>query len=219
LELLQHSWRQGTFFSYRKGFDSMDLAFAAGRAELAQWILSIKSNLQSTSGNTTGGLESAVRICYETLLYIEHCPYNAEQILTFENFYQLCEWISLSDLSEAESITTTNLTHKNTSKFVYYMRHPRCLCSLKLASTQNVLSINGKSSPDSSASEQLTTAISLCSRNARIGDVVAVVRGCCHPLLLRPVHDRYELIMETYVYGFMKGEALERFPEVEIELV
>lgn len=50
--------------------------------------------------------------------------------------------------------------------------------------------------------------------------MVAVVRGCMHPLLLRKVDEgRLEIVGELYVYGFMKGQALKSILEVEIELV
>ncbi|KAF2116466.1 heterokaryon incompatibility protein-domain-containing protein [Lophiotrema nucula] len=41
---------------------------------------------------------------------------------------------------------------------------------------------------------------------ARQGDVVAVVFGCGHPLLLKPMGDRFQIVSECYVQGLMRGE-------------
>jgi hypothetical protein len=59
----------------------------------------------------------------------------------------------------------------------------------------------------------------ICWCNSRIGDVVAIIRGCFSPLVLHPVDGRYEIVGEIYVPGFMMGLATEVFEEVEIELV
>jgi hypothetical protein len=59
----------------------------------------------------------------------------------------------------------------------------------------------------------------ISSSNSRIGDVVVVIRGCMHPLILRPVEGRHEIFGEIYVPGFMQGLATKMFKEVEIELV
>lgn len=59
----------------------------------------------------------------------------------------------------------------------------------------------------------------LCTPWAEVGDTVVVIPGCRHPVLLRKVGKRYELIDEIYVHGFMRGEAIGKFTEVEVELV
>jgi hypothetical protein len=53
--------------------------------------------------------------------------------------------------------------------------------------------------------------IGLCSRNARIGDIATVVRGCKSSLFfsLRRVAGRFEIIGDMYVYGFMERQAVE----------
>jgi hypothetical protein len=58
----------------------------------------------------------------------------------------------------------------------------------------------------------------LCTPWAEVGDTVVVIPGCRHPVLLRKVGKRYELIDEIYVHGFMRGEAIGKFTEVEVEL-
>lgn len=63
------------------------------------------------------------------------------------------------------------------------------------------------------------TTVSLCSSTSELGDVAVVFRGCKLPMLLRQVGKRYQVVGPMYVYGFMKGEAVTRFPDVEIELV
>jgi hypothetical protein len=59
----------------------------------------------------------------------------------------------------------------------------------------------------------------LCTPWAEVGDTVLVIPGCRHPVLLRQVGERYELIDEIYVHGFMRGEAIGKFSEIEVELI
>jgi hypothetical protein len=44
--------------------------------------------------------------------------------------------------------------------------------------------------------------------HARIGDLVAIVFGCSTPLIIRPREERFIVVGEAYVQGFMNGEAL-----------
>ena len=40
------------------------------------------------------------------------------------------------------------------------------------------------------------------------GDLVCVIFGCPHPLLMRKEKDHYLLVGEVYVYGMMRGEMI-----------
>ena len=42
----------------------------------------------------------------------------------------------------------------------------------------------------------------------RVGDVICVVFGCSVPLVVRPLEERWQVVGEAYVQGFMDGEAL-----------
>jgi hypothetical protein len=46
------------------------------------------------------------------------------------------------------------------------------------------------------------------SKALRVGDKIAIVYGCSTPLVIRPKEDKFEVVGEAYVQGFMDGEAL-----------
>lgn len=52
--------------------------------------------------------------------------------------------------------------------------------------------------------------IGICPRNMQRGDVVAIVRGCRVPVLLRGQGQYFRLVGPAYVSGIMQGEALSR---------
>jgi Heterokaryon incompatibility protein (HET) len=201
--------------SIEENFDTMRLARSAIRPELTQWLHFAKSNFRQTNNPSNKLLKRHVGIVYDILIYPEVIQDGtAEDCLPFEGFRRLCEQVSACEDEECED--NEDLMHHHISNILWAMRKLRQLCSIELASSDDGPSY--QNSPISAVKES-ATAIGLCSRNARVGDIVTVVRGCMHPLLLRPVSGRYELIGEIYVYGFMNGEALERFEEVEIEFV
>lgn len=48
-----------------------------------------------------------------------------------------------------------------------------------------------------------------CEMNqARVGDLVAIIHGCSTPLVIRPCGDKFQVVGEAYVEGFMDGEAM-----------
>jgi len=53
---------------------------------------------------------------------------------------------------------------------------------------------------------------------ARIGDLVAVVFGCSTPLIIRPREEKFVIVSEAYVQGFMNGEALRLIDGDKCEL-
>jgi hypothetical protein len=130
-------------------------------------------------------MKFSVSASYGTLF--RSCEYKAfaEEPLPFEKFQRLCNQLSLSD---TEYAAIKDLTHENILYLVYYLRHQWQLYSIDLASPKYRPSLGGTSRPP----EELSMAIGLCSRNARAGDVVTVVRGCRHPLLLKRVRERFE---------------------------
>jgi hypothetical protein len=42
----------------------------------------------------------------------------------------------------------------------------------------------------------------------RVGDLIAIIYGCSTPLVIRPCGDKFQIVGEAYVEGFMDGEAI-----------
>jgi len=61
--------------------------------------------------------------------------------------------------------------------------------------------------------------VGMCLPSAQLNDVVAVVGGCRHPILLRPKGEYYELVGEMFVHGVMNGEAVGKIPKVQVRLI
>jgi hypothetical protein len=47
------------------------------------------------------------------------------------------------------------------------------------------------------------------THEVEVGDKIAIVFGCSTPLVIRPKRDKFEVLGEAYVQGFMDGEALD----------
>lgn len=56
----------------------------------------------------------------------------------------------------------------------------------------------------------------LCQKDARKGDVVAVLTGGSVPFILRPNGGHYTLVGDAYIQGFMDGEAMPGLKDLEI---
>jgi hypothetical protein len=50
------------------------------------------------------------------------------------------------------------------------------------------------------------------------GDLICIIFGCSVPLAIRPMNERFLVIGEAYVEGFMSGEALELIESVKSEV-
>ncbi|MAD87405.1 MAG: hypothetical protein CL912_30980 [Deltaproteobacteria bacterium] len=46
------------------------------------------------------------------------------------------------------------------------------------------------------------------TKEMKVGDKIAIIFGCSTPLVIRPVGDKFMVVGEAYVQGFMDGEAL-----------
>lgn len=44
--------------------------------------------------------------------------------------------------------------------------------------------------------------------HTRVGDLIAIIFGCSTPLVLRPNGNKYVIVGEAYVEGFMDGEGI-----------
>ena len=47
------------------------------------------------------------------------------------------------------------------------------------------------------------------TNQARIGDLIAIIYGCSTPLVIRRCGDKFQVVGEAYVEGFMDGEAMD----------
>jgi hypothetical protein len=65
----------------------------------------------------------------------------------------------------------------------------------------------------------LQRALGNFHKDAKVGDTVAIVLGCEHPVLLHKKGDKYELTHGLYLYGYMHGEPIGKYKEVDIELI
>lgn len=55
-----------------------------------------------------------------------------------------------------------------------------------------------------------TGHVGMAPATIELTDKICIVIGCSMPVVLRPVeNERYEVVGECYVDGFMKGEAME----------
>jgi hypothetical protein len=100
---------------------------------------------------------------------------------SFEKSSRLCDTLSLV---ESEDVAGGDLTRNNILHCVYSMRHQRHFCAIELTSPRN---------QESYCLELETSdaAIGICSRNARIGDIVTVVRdarGRCFEPVAEPYY-------------------------------
>ncbi|KAF2629366.1 hypothetical protein BU25DRAFT_409267 [Macroventuria anomochaeta] len=54
-----------------------------------------------------------------------------------------------------------------------------------------------------------TGFLGLAPDEVKIGDTVAILLGCNHPVVLRPHEDGFKYVGECYIHGLMDGEAVE----------
>lgn len=66
----------------------------------------------------------------------------------------------------------------------------------------------------------LSQTFGICRVQAKVGDIVSVIRGCDFPLLLRKdeVSQHYRIVGAAYVHGIMNGEVLGKLPETKITI-
>lgn len=208
----------GNVTSFRQ---SMPLFITSGKAVLVQRLHFINWNLNSLEptawpipDSTVKLSRSAVRAFYEALLYTSYGTGSVERSWPLEGFIALCDSLYHSQVEQGpaeDSDALRNLIHP--------LKYQPQQCSITIADSQN----NGPTSVETYPAQQngivQRTTVGLCSPKSELGDIVVVARGCSYPLLLRQVGDKYQLIGEMYVYGFMEGEAVARFPEIEVELI
>ncbi|KAH7355364.1 heterokaryon incompatibility protein-domain-containing protein [Rhexocercosporidium sp. MPI-PUGE-AT-0058] len=60
--------------------------------------------------------------------------------------------------------------------------------------------------------------VGMAPESALEGDVVCILLGCPHTMILRKVHEHYIVVGEAYVDGYMYGEGIEMLKRRELEL-
>ena len=210
------------------GYDALeydDMAVVAGRVEMSRWIHFITSN--SEGGLSTDLSRKHAKWLYGVLFYVANGPKTAKRLLSFKKFRRLCDTLPLSDSeSEVEAVEDI-LTSDEIWHWVSSMTRRQQLCSIKLDPLpktdedgwSTVGENSGDEKPSRTPAERPQRTVGVCSRNAKIGDVVSIVKGCRHPLLLRPRGEKYEIVGDMYVHAYMDGYDLDMFHEVDIELV
>jgi len=189
--------------------------FETCRKEVTSWLAFITSNLRPAN-NPADSAESCMETAYCILFEAERFAGEKDDYLPFWKFLQLCEQRSL-DRPEDDRGKDYRPTFQDVSIVVSAMRRKRRLCAIQLAPSVDVNTDQGSLDSEIETGDT-TIGVCFCS-SAQVDDVVAVIVGCRNPLLLRRENERFQVIGNMYVPGLTHGEALERFAEVEIELV
>jgi hypothetical protein len=127
-------------------------------------------------------------------------------------FIKYCTWMVTRDEREFNSRWTT---------FQLEALHMATSNHLRLFSVEIQQPINPTQSSDQSISSRNSRkSIGRGDLSfAKDGDMVAIVHGCKLPILLRKEDHGYRVLSGLYVNGFMHGEAIGQFPEVDIDLI
>ncbi|PMD13545.1 HET-domain-containing protein [Hyaloscypha hepaticicola] len=191
------------------------IIFEMCRNELSSWLGFITSNLRPAN-NPAKSVDSCMKTAWRNLFSAETFVGEEEDRLPFWKFVGFFDQRPL-DLPEGDRKKEYRPTFQDISMVVSAMRRKRHLCAIQLAPSIDVNMDQG--SLDLKIEKEDTT-IGVCyCKNAKVDDVVAVIVGCRNPLLLRRKNERFQVIGNMWVLGFMHGEALKKFEEVEIELV
>jgi hypothetical protein len=194
--------------TYKAGFETC-------RQELSSWLAFITSNLRPAN-NPAESVDSCMETAYHNLFDAQKLIGEKDDRLPFWKFVKLCEQRPLDRPNDDREIEYPP-TIQEISFMVSAMRRKRHLCAIQLEPSIDVNTDQG--SLDSKIeTEDTTIGVCFCS-SAQVDDVVAVIVGCSNPLLLRRENERFQVIGNMWVPGFMHGQALKRFEEAEIELV
>jgi hypothetical protein len=60
--------------------------------------------------------------------------------------------------------------------------------------------------------------IGIATQEVIEGDIICIPLGCYHPIILRRVEDHYINLGETFVDGYMYGEAMDLLERGELKL-
>jgi len=151
---------------------------------------------------------------YTTLIRTTYRSSLCRSLWSSGNFRAFCTslYISLEDANarNAERMIASKLSDL-LDKLIL-----RRLCRITLQDGQPAAT--HKTQPSKHSLIRPPCTAGLCTASSMRGDIVVVLRGCSHPLILRRIGEYYKLIDEVYVSGFMDGEATARFAEVDIHL-
>jgi hypothetical protein len=187
--------------------------FETCRKELSSWLAFITSNLRPAN-NPADSVDSCMKSAWHNLFDAELSK--KDDCLPFRKFVRLFEQRPLDRPDDDREIEYLP-TKKETSIMVSFMWRKRHLCVIQLAPSVDVNTDQGSLDLEIKTGDT-TIGVCFCS-SAQVDDVVAVIVGCRNPLLLRRENKRFQVIGNLWVPGFMHGQALKKFEEVEIELV
>ena len=189
--------------------------FETCRKELSAWLAFITSNLRPAN-NPAESVDSCMKLAYRNLFDAEQMIGEKHNRQPFRDFVRLFEQRPLDRPDDGREIEYRP-TFQEISILASAMWRKRRLCAIQLEPSMDFKAEQG--SLDSKIeTEDTTIGVCFCS-SAQVDDVVAVIVGCSNPLLLRRKNERFQVIGNMWVPGFMHGQALKKFNEVEIELV
>jgi hypothetical protein len=161
--------------------------------------------------------DAALEALYNALVRTARTKELASTIWSFSKFRTYFEQIrDGDDLSPESRSPIAGLGELSNVASLLDLITWKRLCSIQCHSAQSMGPLD---SEDESLCIHQSRTVGLCPDNANEGDVITVIRGCKYPLVLRRDEKGYMIVNHAYVYGFMNGEVLGRFPEVDIDLV
>jgi hypothetical protein len=187
------------------------LNFAISSLQLAAKPNSTLSSISSDTITTTVS-ENTIKMFYETIVYSYHGKEESRSIWPFHKFLTFCYRLHLRSMTQTPN-DDIEWSEQDTCKLLQALDHEKWLFSVTVLCPM----ASNTGSKNLAASSRIVTGHR--PRNARIGDVTAVVRGCKQPVLLRKGGLEYELIRAIYIYEFMDEKAIEIFSQIDIELV
>jgi hypothetical protein len=186
------------------------LNFAISSLQLAAEPNNISSSISSDIIKTNLS-ENTIKMFYETILYSYHGAERSRSIWPFHKFLTFCHRIHL--IGMMQTADDIEWSEQDTCKLLLALDLRKWLFSVTIP----VQMESNIGSEDTAVFSR--AAIGHCPRNARIGDVAAVILGCKQPVLLRKTGKQYELVGAIYLREFMDEETVKLLPHVDIELI
>lgn len=159
--------------------------------------------------------EDTIQLLHRTIVQPAYGVERARHKLSYTNLPAFCASLYPSPDSQPHTSSSTSTAeawaHEAGVELFTCNNKVRRLCAI-IISTDFIPGVKTK--------YPRMKTIGLGSHRARKGDVVAIVKACRNPVVLRLAGETglYQLIDECFVYEFMNGEALQMFPEVELRI-
>ncbi len=184
--------------------------------EMTKFIKWLSFAIMTTDGMTgqSPPRQSTLVAFYEALLCTLYGRERADSKIPLEKFILFC----LLCLGKG-NIEQTPYWILDTATLFSALDNPRSLCSVAINTSQSLTGLNLELHdvqlvPHKNSGNKL----GISSSRVEKGDMVMVIPGCRHPLVLRKCGEHYILIDEIYVNGHMNGEDVGNFPEISVDL-